>query len=60
MSREYKKIGKCCICGKLYFNYGCNPAPVVNDPSKRCCHKCDRAVVWSARAKDSAPTDENK
>ena len=48
------KIGKCCLCGGRYENYGNNPAPLMEDTDKkpnRCCDECNKTKVIPARLK---------
>lgn len=48
--KEYRIMkNKCCICGRDFEGYGNNPAPVIDDPKKRCCDECNEAVVIRAR-----------
>ena len=40
---------KCVICGKPFYGFGNNPAPVKN--TGRCCDDCDLLVVIPTRIK---------
>lgn len=40
---------KCVICGKTFYGFGNNPAPVKN--TGRCCDDCDSLVVIPTRIK---------
>lgn len=46
---ELQKEGTCCICGKQFEWYGCNPDPLGDPLVDRCCHECDRTKVQPAR-----------
>ncbi len=46
MANEYSKI-KCCICGKMFSEYGNSPYPVKN--AGVCCDACNRDVVIPRR-----------
>ena len=37
----------CCICGKVFEGWGCNPWPVKQDGE--CCDTCNREHVLPAR-----------
>lgn len=38
---------KCCICGKVFWGYGNNPAPVKD--KGRCCDICNSTQVIPTR-----------
>lgn len=42
---DYKKEGKCCLCGGTYTHWGNNPWPLSNNPNDRCCDECNMDVV---------------
>lgn len=44
-----ESVGTCCICGGRYVFGGCNPYPVVDDESARCCTLCDDRIVQPTR-----------
>ena len=41
----------CCICNKVFDDWGNDPAPIVMDEDAKCCNECDMAVVLPARLK---------
>lgn len=43
---DNKETGICCICGKLYTNYGNNALPLKDG---RCCNVCNLQYVVPAR-----------
>ena len=45
------QAGTCCLCGGDYYNFGHNPAPLVdiNDTLSRCCSDCNADKVIPAR-----------
>lgn len=58
--------GKCCLCGHDYNRHGCNPNPLGDVETERCCHDCDELYVVPTRmglagfafpSMDSAPTE---
>ena len=42
-------VYECCLCGKIFMDWGNNPYPVNKDPNARCCDACDRSIVLPAR-----------
>ena len=48
----------CCICGEEFEGFGNNPWPIVKDPGKRCCDKCNISEVIPARMKRARKTDK--
>ena len=46
---EFPRTGPCVLCGRRYTRYGCNPDPVAPIENGRCCHSCDRKLVYPAR-----------
>lgn len=49
-----EKFYTCCICGQLFFGWGNNPWPVVQDENAVCCDACNFGVVIPARLNDLA------
>lgn len=45
---------RCCLCGKPFYGYGNNPAPLTNDVRMRCCDECDRKYVIPERMRQGA------
>lgn len=44
------KIGyECCICHKVFTDWGNDPWPVVKDDDARCCDACNSIHVIPAR-----------
>lgn len=41
--------GKCCLCGGTYNRHGCNPDPLGDPETERCCHDCDDLYVIPTR-----------
>lgn len=44
-----KSTGNCCLCGGQYNRHGCNPDPLGNPETERCCHDCDELYVIPTR-----------
>ena len=40
---------ECCICHKIFTDWGNDPWPVVKDDDARCCDACNDRVVLAAR-----------
>lgn len=40
---------ECCICHKIFTDWGNNPWPVVKDEDALCCDDCNGTVVLPAR-----------
>lgn len=51
---------ECCICHKIFTDWGNDPWPVVKDEDARCCDDCDMNVVIPARIADLCKHKENK
>lgn len=47
--KDFEKMKKCCFCGRTFYGWGNNPAPVNNDEEARCCNECNNDVVIPAR-----------
>ena len=53
----YNKTNTCCLCGKEFYGYGNNPAPIENDG--RCCDMCNSNYVVRARLLLMEPKTKN-
>lgn len=40
---------ECCLCGKIFTDWGNNPYPVNEDPNALCCDSCNMNIVLPAR-----------
>lgn len=45
------KTGVCALCGGKYSHYGNNPQPVLADPSRRVCDRCNERIVVPERVR---------
>lgn len=51
---------ECCICHKIFTDWGNDPWPVVKDDDARCCDACDMNVVVPARIAQMYSKEDNK
>lgn len=51
---------ECCICHKIFKDWGNDPWPVVKDDDARCCDDCNNRVVLAARLAQMFSKEDNK